>query len=253
MIPKPSGLPPEGLNVLYLDDFLVAVDKPAGLLVHRSEIDRHETHFALQMVRDLLGRRVFPVHRLDKPTSGVLLFALDPVTARMMGDLFTTGGITKTYLAVVRGWTPEALVIDHPLVEEDLTPRADGPAPPAREAITHLERLATVELPFPAGPHPTCRCSLVRLTPKTGRRHQLRRHMKHIFHPIVGDTTHGDGRINALFRAQFACSRLLLAAVSFGFVHPHTGRTMEIRAPLDPAFLGLLTRLGWVDEVDPTA
>jgi tRNA pseudouridine65 synthase len=254
MMPSPPASPPGGLDVLHLDDFLVAVNKPAGLLVHRSQIDRHETHFALQMVRDLLGRRVFPVHRLDKPTAGVLLFALDPGTARMMSDLFTAGGIAKTYLAVVRGLCPAADVIDHPLREEDddRGGHADPDRPP-QPAITSYRRLANVELPFPSGPHPTSRYSLVELQPQTGRRHQLRRHMKHIFHPIIGDTTHGDGRHNALFRREFDCARLLLAAVRFGFVHPHTGQSLEIRAPLDAGFQGLLARFGWIDEDSPTA
>jgi len=239
--------PPSALPILYRDDFLVAVNKPAGLLVHRSEIDRHETQFALQMVRDQIGQRVFPVHRLDKPTAGVLVFALQPDFAAKMMTLFGQGGVEKTYLAVVRGWTPEVLTIDHPLVEEDKvrSPAPSLPEPPAQPAITDLRRLAVVELPFPVGPHPTCRYSLVRLNPKTGRRHQLRRHLKHIFHPILGDTTHGDGRQNALFRKEFDCARLLLAAVGMSFVHPVTGIQVELRAPLDEGFSGLVARFGW--------
>ncbi len=235
------------LQILYRDEHLVAVNKPSGLLVHRSEIDRHETRFAMQIVRDQIGRRVFPVHRLDKPTSGVLLFALNAQAAARMMDLFSAGGIGKTYLAVVRGWAPEELVIDHPLVEEDRPPSEVQPArvQPAQPAITRLRRLATVELPLPSGPHPTSRYSLVELQPQTGRRHQLRRHMKHLFHPIIGDTTHGDGRHNALFRSEFDCARLLLAAVRFGFLHPHTGSFLEIRAPLDGDFMLVLARLGW--------
>ncbi len=232
------------LPILYLDDRLVAVHKSAGLLVHRTSLDRGETRFALQSVRDQLGRRVFPVHRLDRATSGVLLFALDPETAARLGDQFAAGRVEKNYLAVVRGWTPERLTIDHPLTETD--PRARDPrsGPPApQSAVTRLVRLATGELPIPHSSHPTCRYSLVRLTPETGRRHQLRRHLKHVFHPIIGDTTHGDGWHNRLFRSEFACDRLLLASVRLSFAHPFTGEPLVIAAPPEESMARVLFRI----------
>ncbi len=233
------------LPVLYRDEHLVAVHKPAGLLVHRSPIDRHETRFAVQLVRNQLGRHVYPLHRLDKPTSGVLVFALDPETARLMGEAIATGGMEKTYLAVVRGVGPDYLELHHPLVEED------GPAcgcdrpPEPREAITWMRRLAQVELPFAVPPHPCSRYSLMELMPRTGRRHQLRRHMKHLFHPIIGDTTHGDGRHNRLFREQFQCRQLLLAAIRVALDHPVTGQRLVIECPPDEGFLAILKRFGW--------
>ncbi len=233
-------------TILYQDDHLVAVHKPAGLLVHRSFIDPKETRFALQLVRDLLGRHVFPVHRLDRATSGVLLFALDPRTAARLGALFAAGRVEKTYLAVTRGWTPEQLVIDHPLAETDpraVDPRAPGPPAP-QPAVTRLERLAAWELPFPRGPHPTCRYSLVRLIPETGRRHQLRRHLKHVFHPIIGDTTHGDGWDNRLFRRELGCDRLLLAAVSLALPHPVTGLPLVVEAPPEPSMARAIHWIG---------
>jgi len=235
------------LDILYQDDWLVAVNKPAGLLVHRSAIDRYETRFAMQMVRDQIGQRVFPVHRLDKPTAGVLLFALNPETARKMGDLFSAGVVGKEYLAVVRGYTKEQGIIDYPLKEE-LDKKSDQKAAPdkaAQEAVTEYWRLATVELPFPVGRYQTARYSLVRLMPKTGRKHQLRRHLKHLFHPIVGDTTHGDGKQNSFFREYFVCHRLLLAAVALGFVHPEKGQKVQIKAPLDGDFLKVCQALSW--------
>lgn len=245
---------PERLEIIYRDEHLIAVNKPAGLLVHRSEIDRHETRFAIQILRDQIGQHVHPVHRLDKPTSGVLLFALHAEAARGMMDLFTahtqnsdTKTIQKTYLAVVRGYTSEQAVIDYPLKHEfdKMVDRKAKLDKAAQEAITHYQRLATVELPYPVGRYATTRYSLLQLTPQTGRKHQLRRHMKHIFHPIVGDTQHGDGKHNDFFRHQLDCRRLLLTASQLAFTHPLTQAPVVIQAPLDDSFQRIMTTLGW--------
>jgi len=239
------------MHILYHDEHLIAVNKPTGLLVHRSSIDRHETRFALQLVRDLIGQRVYPLHRLDKPTSGVLLFALDDATAHLMMPVFSDGGVDKHYLAVVRGYTVDADTIDYPLKEQQdrMSDALADTDKPAQAAITRLQRLATIELSQAVGRYPTARYSLVKLTPKTGRKHQLRRHMKHIFHPIVGDTSHGDGHHNRFFRDNFDCRRLLLAARQMSFVHPHSGQRINIEAPLDDSFTTILDRLGWRDKI----
>ena len=225
------------LDILYRDEHLVAINKPSGLLVHRSLIDRHETQFAIQLTRDQIGQKVYPVHRLDKPTSGVLLFALDSDTARLLTEQFSAGQVQKTYLAIVRGYTEESGIIDYPLKEQlDKIADADAdPDKPAQAAITHYRRIATVELPFAVGRYTTARYSMLELQPKTGRKHQLRRHMKHIFHPIMGDTTHGDGKHNTLFREKFGCYRLLLHATMLRLQHPHhkTELTIEAPAPAD--------------------
>ena len=243
----------EPLQILFKDQWLVAVNKPAGVLVHRSMIDRHETRFALQMVRDQIGQHVYPVHRLDKPTSGVLLFALDPDTARLMSEQFTQRSTIKQYLAVVRGHTAEEESIDYPLKEE-LDRKSDRKANPDKEpqeAITAYRRVATVELPYPVGRYATARYSLLLIKPETGRKHQIRRHMKHIFHPIVGDTTHGDGKHNDLFRQQFDCHRLLLAATSLSFSHPATEESVLIQAPLDESYSRIIEAFGWSDSITP--
>lgn len=235
------------MDILYLDDFMIAVYKPSGLLVHRSLIDKHETRFALQLVRDQIGQRVYPVHRLDKPTSGLLVFALDPATAQALAAQFTAGRVLKTYRAIVRGYTEPAGVIDHPLREE-LDRIADAQADPDKApqpAITHYRRLATVELPHPVGQYHTARYSLVELQPKTGRKHQIRRHMKHIFHPVVGDTTHGDGRHNRFFRDRFGNQRLLLAATAMHLIHPHSGEPLAMAAPPGADFQAIVNALGW--------
>jgi tRNA pseudouridine65 synthase len=235
------------VDILYQDDHFVAINKPAGLLVHRSDIDRRETRFALQMVRDALGQRVYPLHRLDKPTSGVLLFALHEAMARQAMPLFAENLVKKTYLAVVRGFTQEAGVIDYPLREEldkmtDARARQDKPA---QEAVTEFRSLATVELPFPVGRYASARYSLLDVAPQTGRKHQIRRHMKHIFHPILGDTTHGDGKHNQFLRDQFQVRRLLLHAREMSFVHPVSGETVVVHAGLDEDFSRLIGAFGW--------
>jgi tRNA pseudouridine65 synthase len=243
---EPEVSAAEELTILYQDEWLVAIDKPAGLLVHRSMIDRHETRFAMQMLRDQLGRHVWPLHRLDKPTSGVLLFALSQEVARQMGEHIASRETVKQYLAIVRGYTDEQGLIDYPLKEEldKISDRQADSQKPAQEAITAYERLATVELPYAVGRYATARYSLLAITPETGRKHQIRRHMKHIFHPIVGDTTHGDGRHNQLFRDRFDCRRLLLMASSLQFTHPVSGKTIVIEAAPDAPFLRAIGLFG---------
>ena len=235
------------LPILYQDEHLVAVNKPAGLLVHRTNLDRHETEIAMRLVRDQLGQWVYPFHRLDKATSGVLLFALDKETARRMTQSFTEGRVTKSYLAVVRGFTKDAERIDHPLREiaDKMTGQNADRDKPGKEAVTEYRRLATVELPHPVGRYATARYSLIKASPLTGRNHQIRRHLKHIFHPVIGDTAYGDGKHNDFFRRQFDCHRLLLHAREIGFVHPYAGRLLTIEAPLDNVFNDLLEALQW--------
>lgn len=239
------------LDILYQDDVLIAINKPTGLLVHRSAVDRHETRFALQLLRDQIGQRVYPVHRLDKPTSGVLLFALDTNTARQLTALFTAGGVSKRYLAVVRGYTDETGCIDHPLVEtfDRMTDRLARRDKEPQPAVTDYRRLATVELPVHVDRFPTSRYSLLAAMPRTGRKHQIRRHMKHIAHPVIGDTTYGKGIHNRLFAERFGYTRLLLHADRLALDHPLTGQKIVITAPLDAAFTAVIEQLGWLDAL----
>ena len=236
------------LDILYRDDFLVAIHKPAGLLVHRSDIDRHETRFAAQLLRDQIGRRVHPLHRLDKGTSGVLLFPLDAASAHEVGAQFQRNEVEKRYLAVVRGWPPEADVIDPALSRQF----DDYGRKPAREsntealpAVTEYRRLAIAELPDAVDRYPTSRYALVSLTPKSGRQHQLRRHMKHIAHPIIGDATWGKGIHNRFFQQRFGCGRLLLACTAIELRHPQDGRVLAIAASLEKSYAEVLRALGW--------
>lgn len=236
---------PESLPIIYRDDRLIAIHKPAGLLVHRSVLDRHETRFALQMLRDQIGQPVYPAHRLDKGTSGVLLFALDREAGRLLNSQFERGEVSKRYVAVVRGYPPESGDIDHPLqrmADEQAGVAARAAAQPAQ---TCYRRLATVELPYRVDRYPSSRYALVELAPLTGRWHQLRRHMKHIAHPIIGDATHGKGRHNRLFQALFGRPRLLLAATEVRLVHPVSGQAMRLQAGLAEDFAEVIGRLGW--------
>ncbi|WP_193940527.1 pseudouridine synthase [Parahaliea mediterranea] len=234
----------EALAVLYQDEQLVAINKPAGLLVHRSPIDRRETRFALQLLRDQLGKRVYPLHRLDKPTSGVLLFALDSNTARQVASQFEQRRVNKDYLAIVRGYCPEQGEIDHP-IRDDPDPLLGQDRGPPRDALTHFQRLASIELPEAVDRYPTARYSLVRLHPLSGRKHQLRRHMKHIGHPIIGDAKHGKGVHNRFFASQLQAGRLLLHCHGLQLNHPATGEPLLLHAPLDDVFQGLIERFGW--------
>ncbi len=242
------------MEILYLDDHLVAITKPAGLLVHRSAVDRRETVSALQLTRDRIGRRVYPVHRLDRPTSGVLLFALAREPAAILSAAFAARQVEKRYLAVVRGFIPEEGVINYPLVEEQdrTTDRLARSGKGAQEAVTSFRRLALAELPLPSGGHPTSRYSLVEARPLTGRKHQIRRHCKHLFHPVMGDTTHGDGFHNKRFREDFGCPRLLLHALTLSLPHPVTGKNLTVTAPLDEEFTRLLCFMGWEEAVATT-
>lgn len=235
------------LDILYRDEHLIAIDKPPGLLVHRSDIDRHETRFAVQLLRDQIGRRVQPVHRLDRGTSGVLLFAFDPGVTRELGRQFEENEIGKTYLAVVRGWPPEAGTIDHALSRQHDDYGRSRPEAPPQPAVTRFRRLATIELPVAVDRYPATRYALVELSPLTGRQHQLRRHMKHIAHPIIGDATHGKGAHNRYFQNAFSCSRLLLACLRLEFRHPVTGAHVVVEAAPRDQFAALLERFGWGD------
>jgi len=221
------------LEILYLDDYLAAVAKPPGLLVHRTGLDAGETRFALQLLRDQLGRPVWPAHRLDKGTSGVLLFALDVATARALGQAFEAGGaMAKTYQAIVRGWPDAQGLIDHPLKrmpDDQRTGRIE-----VQDARTHYRTLAHFELPLAQGHFPSLRCARLELAPLTGRRHQLRRHMNHIAHPIMGDATHGKGALNRAVAGLLGLQRLWLHARRLELAHPVTGAALCIEATPGP-------------------
>ncbi|WP_353236960.1 pseudouridine synthase [Limnohabitans sp.] len=219
------------LDILYLDDYLAIVHKPAGWLVHRTPLDKGETRFVLQTLRDQIGQHVWPVHRLDKGTSGVLVFALSAEVARTLGLAFETGeGLHKIYRAVVRGWPADEGLIDHPLkrMPDDMRSEREEIQP----AQTRYSTLRRGALPIAQGEFTSLRWAEVALQPMTGRRHQLRRHMKHIAHPILGDATHGKGPLNRAVADLIGLQRLWLHAQSLQLNHPVSGQPLVIDAPL---------------------
>jgi len=224
------------LDILYQDDYLVAINKPHGLLVHRSPIASDATEFALQLLRDQLERHVFPAHRLDRKTGGVLLFALSKDVEKLMQQQFQENMVDKKYLAIVRGFTDDEGEIDYALRKENGT---------LQEAFTRYKTFARAELDVPLGNHPTSRYSLVEANPATGRMHQLRKHFSHIFHPIIGDRTHGCNKQNKLFKERWQLDTMLLHASQLSFNHPVTNAPIHIEAPLQAEFLRVMGIMGW--------
>ena len=234
------------LEILYRDEELIAINKPAGMLVHRSWLDKAETVFAMQTLRDQIGQHVFPLHRLDRPTSGVLLFALNSEIAKIMCELFENHQMEKGYLAVVRGYLQGQARVDYPLkVILDKVADKFSQEKEAQEAITNYQGLATVEMPYPVGKRQTARYSLVELFPQTGRKHQLRRHLKHLFHPIMGDTKYGDLHQNRALSEHSGVNRLMLHSHFLHFIHPKTSQKITIKAPLDEQWKMLFQFFDW--------
>ena len=215
-------LPP--IELLFVDAHVVVANKPSGLLVHRGLDDDDDV--AMFRVRNAVGQHVHPLHRLDRGTSGALLFARSREVAATMSRAFEEGRVDKRYLALVRGTPPESGTIDYAIPKDDGGPRV--------AAVTRFRRIArsTVD-----------RCSLVVAMPETGRLHQVRRHLRHIDHPLVGDVRHGSGEINRRYRAEYALHRLALHASFVAFEHPVTAERVEVTAPVPEDLAGPLARL----------
>jgi tRNA pseudouridine65 synthase len=224
------------LEIIYHDDFMVAINKPHGLLVHKSFIAADATEFAVQILRDQIGRHVTPVHRLDRKTSGVLLFALTPEVNRALNVQFDRGEPSKTYWSVVRGYTADAETIDYPLMKENGQ---------MQEAVTEYKTLQRVEIPVALGKHQTQRYSLVEVKPHTGRMHQIRKHFDHIRHPIIGDRPYGCNKQNKFFLERWDMKTMLLHAAQLTVEHPVTACTLTIRANIQSEFQRSLEFLGF--------
>ena len=230
------------LEIIFRDKYYIAINKPTGLLVHKSMIDKHEIYFAMKILRDQIGQWVYPIHRLDKPTSGALLFALDSESARRMNEEFQAKKIKKTYIAAVRGYIDEEGFIDYPLsVKLDkIADKKTSIDKEDQEAQTAYKRVATIELDHAVGRYNTTRYSLVELVPQTGRKHQLRRHMKHLSHHILGDTKYGRGEHNKMLREHYNCNRLMLHASTLEFQHPYTKEKILLSAKVDKTWMNFL-------------
>ena len=226
----------EPLEIIYQDEHLVAINKPHGLLVHRSPIAADASEFALQRLRDQLDCPVYPAHRLDRKTGGLLLFAFSPEVDVQLKTAFAERRIAKSYLAIVRGYAPEAGTLDYALRNE----RGQ-----VQEAQTTYQSLAQAELAVPFGKHETSRYSLMRLQPHTGRYHQLRKHMAHLRHPIIGDRPHGCNKQNRLFKERWQMDTMLLHAQSLQFEHPLSDEQIVLHAPLQAEFCRMMALMGW--------
>lgn len=229
------------LEIIYQDEYIVAINKPHGLMVHRSPIATNTDTFAMQLLRDQLEQHVHPVHRLDRKTSGVLLFALDKDTLRHLSDQFAQRKTKKTYWAIVRGFTDENGTIDYELTNDKGK---------SQEAITHYRTLEQTEIDLPFGQHLTSRYSLVEAKPITGRMHQLRKHFAHIHHPIIGDRPHGCNKQNKLFLEKWKMGTMLLHAAHLSFKHPETDLPLSIKANLQPEFGRVLSALDFDHPLD---
>ncbi len=230
-----AGAAAPRIGVIHLDEYLAVVDKPAGLMAHASAMARGEDDFLVDRLREQFGKPVHLVHRLDRATSGCLLIAFDRETAAALGKIFMSREVGKDYLAICRGWPEPDLLLDYPL--------DGGPGKPEKKpAITRFTRLATAEIATPSGQHDSSRYALLRCSPHTGRYRQIRRHLKHLSHHLIGDSSHGDGRHNRSFR-MMGVHRMLLHAWRLAFVHPVTGAAIECESMPDQEFLKALQRL----------
>lgn len=226
------------LEIIYQDEVIVIVNKPTGLLVHRSPIAADASEFAIQVLRDQIGQKVFPVHRLDRKTSGLLVFALNEEVNKLMQVAFMNRAIEKKYLAIVRGFVAENGTIDYALTNE---------AGKVQDALTHFRLLQHFEIEIPNGKFTTARYSLVEVEPETGRMHQIRKHFAHIFHPIIGDRPHGCNKQNKLFLEKWGMNSMLLHASELTFKHPIFNQEMTFKAPLPADFNLTIERLSKKD------
>jgi len=229
------------LEIIYHDEHLIAINKPHGLLVHKSWIASDVKEFAIQILRDQIGQRVTPVHRLDRKTSGVLLFALTDEANKAMNLQFEGNKVQKTYHALVRGYTLDEERIDYPLRKENGN---------MQEAVTNYKTLDRVEVPVPLGKHETQRYSLIEVKPETGRMHQIRKHMDHVRHPIIGDRQHGCNKQNKLFKEQWEMTTMLLHASQLVFEHPVTQKTICIEANIQEEFKRTLSFLNFSAKLE---
>lgn len=224
------------LEILYQDEYLVAINKPHGLAVHRSNYIGDADIFAVQELRDQIGQYVYPCHRLDRKTSGVLLFALNEEVNSLMQKQFAENKVKKKYLTIVRGYTDDYGKIDYPLTNEKGK---------TQEAITEYKTQNRAELNIPLGKFKTSRYSLVEVMPQTGRLHQIRKHFAHILHPIIGDRPHGCNKQNKLFKEKFEMTTMMLHAQEIEFVHPISKKLIHIKADLHSEFVRIMNLMNW--------
>ncbi len=215
------------LEVIYQDQNLIAINKPHGLAVHRSDYVGVADKYAVQELRDQIGKLVYPCHRIDRKTGGVLLFALNEEANKLMQKQFAENMVKKKYLAIVRGFTDDSGIIDYALTNEKGK---------TQEAITEYKTIERTEIDIPFGKFNTSRYSLVEVYPQTGRMHQIRKHFAHIMHPIIGDRPHGCNKQNKLFKEKFNMTTMMLHASEITFIHPMNKIEVTFHAELQDEF-----------------
>ncbi|WP_428740315.1 pseudouridine synthase [Tenacibaculum sp.] len=228
------------VDILYEDDFILCVSKPNNVVVHHAHHSRNvaEEDSLLQILQQQIDQKVYPVHRLDRKTSGIILLAKESGFVAKFQELFTNNQIQKTYYGIVRGHAPETKIIDSPVKGRDANVHKD--------AETHLTTVKTVTVDIPVKPYNTSRYSLVKLEPKTGRLHQLRIHMNKISHPLIGDPKYGDKNHNTMFIENFNCENLFLHAHSLEFVHPYSNEELVLIANFPEDWNTVFNRFNWV-------
>jgi len=219
--------PMQNLEIIYQDEYLVVINKPHGLLVHRTKIATNTDVYALQLLRDQIGQKVYPVHRLDRKTSGVLIFALTEEVNSKMQKQFAENKVSKVYQAIVRGFTPSQESIDYALTNDNGK---------TQDAVTHFITIKKSEVNVPYGKFKTSRYSLIEIKPETGRFHQIRKHLAHLRHPIIGDRPHGCNKQNKLFKEKWNMITMMLHAKQVEFIHPVTNEPMLIKAGFQEEF-----------------
>jgi len=224
------------MQILFEDIHLIAIDKPNGIFVHRTQLDPLANTFVVQVVRDMIGQRVYPVHRLDRKTSGVLLLAKSKSIQSIINETFRDKGILKVYHAIVRGYTEDHFTIDYALKNE---------YGKMQDAVTECSTLSKVEIPISSGNFPTSRYSLLDVRPQSGRRHQIRRHLAHILHPIIGDRPHGCNKQNKFFLNHYCMNTMLLHASEISFIHPVLKSRIAIKSEFSGEFKRMFDVLGF--------
>jgi tRNA pseudouridine65 synthase len=228
------------LEIIFEDEHYIAINKPSGLLVHKTKLAKKEIAvFALQLLRDQIGQRVNPLHRIDRPTSGILLFSKTSEAASLLSPQFQTDEMEKIYLAVVRGYPDPA----YGLIDKPLKKQLDGED---QEAKTEYWVLNQIEIPFESTPkYPTSRYALVKVKIHTGRMHQIRRHFAHKRNYIIGDTSHGENKQNKFFRSQFDVHHLMLHSWQLSFHHPYTQEKISLQANIPEHFEKVFNAFEW--------
>lgn len=229
--------------IVFEDDYLLCVNKPNNVLVHHAKLSRNvaDEESLLQLILNQTGLKVYPIHRLDRKTSGIILLAKQKEYVSKFQELFTNNEIHKTYYGVVRGFSPDTKIIDSPVKGRD--------AKVHKEALTHLKTLANITLDIPVKPYDSSRYSLVELSPKTGRMHQLRIHANKISHPLIGDSKYGDKNHNTMFIESFGWKNMFLHAGKLEFTHPFSSEKMIIKAPFSKDWIALFEEFKWMNPL----